>query len=134
MAKTVDYINELRNTNAHLAESLKSEPGSGYDIQRMRQQISELTKENKILKQKLLENNIQIPAMPQQTQQQQAATVSLQQQHLAGNSSGQPVTFTTKRLIPVTMTPQGPVVIMSASEQQMSLSPDQDDDDDVMDS
>lgn len=53
MAKTCEYIGELKSTNCRLAASLKEHQNTAEELDALRREVSELRKENMMLKQHL---------------------------------------------------------------------------------
>ena len=58
MSKTVEFIQQLKDTNAHLAETLESLTEDGLDALSLKQEIRHLQEENRLLKQKLSDAGI----------------------------------------------------------------------------
>jgi len=53
LAKTCEYINELRTTNCRLASTLKEHENTAEELDSLRREIHELRRENIMLKQQL---------------------------------------------------------------------------------
>jgi len=58
LAKAVEYLAEMRNTNQRLVESLKQSEGLVSDNERLSNQVEQLQQENAILKQQLQSRSI----------------------------------------------------------------------------
>eukprot|EP00058_Branchiostoma_floridae_P011317 XP_002596805.1 hypothetical protein BRAFLDRAFT_61958 [Branchiostoma floridae] len=59
LAKTCDYIHELRTANARMAESLKDAERISVDAELLRQQVEELKNENALLRAQLNQHGIE---------------------------------------------------------------------------
>ncbi|XP_077985447.1 upstream stimulatory factor 2-like isoform X5 [Glandiceps talaboti] len=59
LAKTCDYIHELRTANARMAESLKETERLSVDAELLRQQVEELKQENVLLRAQLQQHGIE---------------------------------------------------------------------------
>lgn len=58
LAKTVEYIGELRAVNARMAEQLKENENVNMDVEILRQQLDELKSENAVLRNTLVQHGI----------------------------------------------------------------------------
>lgn len=58
LAKTCEYIHELRTTNQRLADSLKESERLSVDMELLRQQCEELKNENALLRAQLQQHGI----------------------------------------------------------------------------
>ncbi|XP_070550692.1 upstream stimulatory factor 2-like isoform X1 [Ptychodera flava] len=59
LAKTCDYIHELRTANARMAESLKETERLSVDAELLRQQVEEYKQENALLRAQLQQHGIE---------------------------------------------------------------------------
>ena len=64
--KTVDYINDLRNANTRMAESLKDMERLSVDSELLRQQVEELKNENMLLRAQMQQAGMD-PVTPERT-------------------------------------------------------------------
>lgn len=53
MGKACEYIQDLRSTNIRLASALKEHENSAEELDALRREVSELKKENMMLKQQI---------------------------------------------------------------------------------
>ncbi|XP_020902364.2 upstream stimulatory factor 1 [Exaiptasia diaphana] len=63
LAKTVDYINEIRTANTRMAETIKDNEQLGIDMELLRQQNEDLRQENVILRAQLQQHGIDLGAI-----------------------------------------------------------------------
>lgn len=63
MAKTVDYINEIRTANTRMAESIKDNEQLSINMELLRQQNEDLRQENVILRAQLQQHGIDLGAI-----------------------------------------------------------------------
>lgn len=66
LMKTVDYINDLRNANTRMAESLKDMERLSVDSELLRQQVEELKNENMLLRAQMQQAGMD-PVTPERT-------------------------------------------------------------------
>ncbi|XP_072166260.1 upstream stimulatory factor-like [Diadema setosum] len=64
LAKTCDYIAELRTANSRMADTLKETERLQVDAELMRQQLEELKNENALLRAQLQQHGIDVPGTP----------------------------------------------------------------------
>jgi len=63
LAKTVDYINDIKTANARMAETIKDNEQLAIDMELLRQQNEDLRQENVILRAQLQQHGIDLGAI-----------------------------------------------------------------------
>ena len=62
LSKTVEYINDLKTSNARMAEAIKESERLAIDTELLRQQVEELRQENAVLRAQLQQHGIELGA------------------------------------------------------------------------
>ena len=60
LAKTVDYINELKSHNARMVEAIKDAERLTLDTELLRQQVDDLRQENALLRAQLQQHGVEL--------------------------------------------------------------------------